>query len=174
MKRIKRIFNGREKRLELKVRGLTLPKTPGEEVNMNVQELIESLKRHKTAINGETIQKIDFDQLEKDLGEAAFVLACLGEKEGLCEKLLLDFKSEIKKMSLAVSRAKGDLSSCGLVDKLLSSPGLSFEDLLFLKKKVREEFNQSFPSSPQSKVVVDPGHVNTSVSEFKTGVRIQG
>ena len=72
-------------------------------------------------------------------------------------------------MSLAVSRAKGDLSSCGLVDKLLSSPDVSFEDLLFLKRKIREEFNQSFPPSPQSKVVVGPGRVDTGFSEFKTG-----
>lgn len=141
---------------------------------MNGHELTESLKRHKSAINGEMIQKIDFDRLEKDLTEAARVLISRGEKEQLCEKLLSDFKSEVKKMALAVSRAKGSLSSCGLVDKLLSSPDLSFEDLLFLKKKVREEFNQSFPPSPQSKVFVDPGHVNTGISEFKTGVRVQG
>jgi len=138
---------------------------------MNVHELIESLKRHKDAVKGEMIQKIDFDQLERDLGEAALVLHSLGEKEGLCEKLLSDLKSEIKRMSLAVSRAKGDLSSCGLVDKLLSSPDLSFEDLLFLRKKVREEFNQSFPPSPQSKVVVDLGRVDTGFSEFKTGFK---
>ena len=139
---------------------------------MNVHELIESLKGHKDAISGEMIQKIDFDQLEKDLTEAARVLASRGEKEQLCESLLSDFKSEVKKMALAVSRAKGNVSSCGLVDKLLSSPDLSFEDLLFLRKKVREEFNQSFPPSPQSKVFIDPGDANTSISEFKTGVRV--
>jgi hypothetical protein len=138
---------------------------------MNVHELIESLKRHRSAINGEMIQKIDFDQLEKHLIEAARVLVARSEKEQLCEELLLDFKSEVKKMALAVSRAKGSLSSCGLVDKLLSSPDLSFEELLFLKKKVREEFDQSFPPSPQSKVFIDPGDGNTSISEFKTGVR---
>jgi hypothetical protein len=139
---------------------------------MSVHELIESLKGHRDAISSEMIQKIDFDRLEKDLGEVAVVLNSLGEKERLCERLLSDFKSEIKRMSLAVSRAKGDLSSCGLVDKLLSSPDLSFEDLLFLKKKVREEFNQSFPPSPQSKVVVDPGQDNACILEFKTGVRV--
>ncbi len=139
---------------------------------MNVQELIESLKRHKDAINGEMMQKIDFDQLQKDLSEATRVLSSLGEKEKLCEKLLSDFKSEVKKMALAVSRAKGTLSSCGLVEKLLSSPDLSFEDLLFLREKVKEEFNQSFPASPQSKVVVDLGQDNFSISEFKTGVTV--
>lgn len=139
---------------------------------MSTRELMQSLTEHRDAILGEAIQKIDFDQLEKDLSEAARVLSSRGEKEQLCEKLLSDFKSEVKKMALAVSRAKGSLSSCGLVDKLLSSPDLSFEDLLFLREKAREEFNQSFPPSPQSKVFVDPGQVNTSISEFKTGVRV--
>ncbi|MGB7062045.1 MAG: hypothetical protein WBF13_06790 [Candidatus Zixiibacteriota bacterium] len=139
---------------------------------MNVQELIECLKGHKDAINGEMIQKIDFDQLQKDLSEATRVLSSLGEKEKLCEKLLSDFKSQVKKMALAVSRARGTLSSCGLVEKLLSSPNLSFEDILFLREKVKEEFNQSFPASSQSKVVVDHGQDNFSISEFKTGVRV--
>jgi hypothetical protein len=135
---------------------------------MNVQELIESLKEHRDAISGEVIQKIDFDQLEKDLNETARVLSSLEEKEKLCEKLLSDFKSEVKKMALAVSRAKGNPSSCGLVEKLLSSPDLSFEDILFLREKVREEFNQSFPASPQSRVVVDRGQSDFSITEFKT------
>ncbi|UCB52533.1 MAG: hypothetical protein JSV10_00065 [Candidatus Zixiibacteriota bacterium] len=139
---------------------------------MNVHGLIESLREHKDAINGEMIQKIDFDQLEKDLSEAARVLSSLGEEEQLCEKLLSNFKSEVKRMALAISRAKGTLSSCGLVDKLLSSPDLSFEDLLFLREKVREEFDQSFPPSPQSKAVIDSGQSNQSISEFKTGVRV--
>lgn len=139
---------------------------------MDIQELIESLKGHKAAISGEMIQKIDFDHLEKNLSEAVHLLCSLGEKEQLCEKLLSDFKSEIKRMALAASRAKGNLNSCGLVEKLLSSPDLGFDDLLFLREKVKEEFNQSFPSSPRSKVVADPGQPNLSIPEFKTGVRV--
>lgn len=135
---------------------------------MSTQELIESLTEHKDAIGGQMIQKIDFDRLEKDLSETTRVLSSLGEKEKLCEKLLSDFKSEVKKMGLAISRAKGNLSSCGLVDKLLSSQDLSFEDLLFLREKVKEEFNQSFPASPQSRVAVHLGQSNFSISEFKT------
>jgi hypothetical protein len=139
---------------------------------MNVQELIESLKGHKDAISDEMIQRIDFDSLEKALSETTRVLGTLGEKEQLCEKLLSDFKSEVKKMALAVSRAKGTLSSCGLVEKLLSSPDLSFEDLLFLREKVKEEFNQSFPASPQLRVAVHSGQSSFSISEFKTGVTV--
>lgn len=138
---------------------------------MNIQNLIESLKEHRNAIGDEMVQKIDFDQLEKDLKEATIALSSLEGKEKLCEKLLSEFKSEIKKMTLAVSRVKGELNSCGLVEKLLSSPDLSIEDLLFLREKVKEEFNQSFPASPQSRVMVDHGESNFRISEFKTGVK---
>jgi len=138
---------------------------------MNIQNLIESLKEHRNAIGDEMVQKIDFDQLEKDLKEATIALSSLEGKEKLCEKLLSEFKSEIKKMTLAVSRVKGELNSYGLVEKLLSSPDLSIEDLLFLREKVKEEFNQSFPASPQSRVMVDHGESNFRISEFKTGVK---
>ncbi len=139
---------------------------------MNIQNLIESLKEHRNAIGDEMIQKMDFDQLEKDLSKAACALGSLSEKERFCEKLFCEFKSEIKKMALAVSRVKGELNSCGLVEKLLSSPNLSFEDLIFLREKVKEEFNQSFTSSPQFRVMVDHGESNFRISEFKTGVKI--
>lgn len=137
---------------------------------MEIENLIRSLKKHGEAIQDETIQKIDFDQLEKDLSEAASALGSLEKKDKLCEALLSDFKAEIKRMALAVSRAKGDLSSCGLVERLLLSPDLSFEELLFLREKVREEFNQSFPNSPRSKVMVDLVEPNFKIAEFKTGV----
>jgi len=137
---------------------------------MNIENLIESLQKQKDAINAEKVQKIDFDQLEKDLSEAASVLSLLDKKEKLCEALLSDFKLEIKRMTQAVFRAKGDLSSCGLVERLLLSPDINFEDLLFLREKVREEFNQSFPSAPQSKVVTNLGENNFEISEFKVGV----
>ncbi|MCK4385863.1 MAG: hypothetical protein KAW52_06330 [candidate division Zixibacteria bacterium] len=138
---------------------------------MNIQNLIESLKEHRNAVGDEMIQKMDFDQLEKDLNEAVCALSTLDRKEKLCEKLLYDFKSEIKKMTLAVSRVKGELNSCGLVEKLLSSPDLSFEDLIFLREKVKEEFNQSFSSSPHFRVMVDHGESNFRISEFKTGMK---
>jgi hypothetical protein len=140
-------------------------------MNGTIQNLIESIEKHLEAIRDEKIQKMDFDQLEKDLSEATSLLGSLEKKEKLCDSLLSDFKSEIRRMTLALSRTKGDLSSCGLVERLLLSPDLGFEDLLFLREKVREEFNQSFPATPQSKVIVNLVETNFKVSEFKTGVR---
>jgi len=137
---------------------------------MNNEKLIESLEKHRLAIRDETISKLDFDQLEKDLKEAASALSDSGKKEKLCDQLADDFKSEIKRMALALSRTKGNLSSTGLVEKFLSSPDLSYDDLKFLRDKVREEFNQSFPASPHYKVVADRTEPNFKMGEFKTGI----
>ncbi len=139
---------------------------------MNKEKLIESLEKHRLAIQDETISKLDFDKLEKDLKEAASALNLLEKKEKLCDQLSDDFKSEIKRMALAISRAKGNLSSTGLVAKLLSSPDLSYDDLKFLRDKVRDEFNQSFPASPNHKVVSDRTEPNFKTGEFKTGVGV--
>lgn len=138
---------------------------------MDVQNLIESLQMHRNAINDEALQKMDFDQLQRDLSDALDALSHLKEQRELCEKLLGEFKTDILKMAMAISRAKGDLSSGSLVERLLSSPDLGFEDLLFLRNKVREEFNQSFPASPQSNVVVISSNPKFDTSEFRSGVR---
>ena len=137
---------------------------------MNNEKLIESLENHRLSIQDETIAKLDFDRLERDLKEAASVLNILERKEKLCDQLTDDFKSEIKRMALTLSRAKGNLGSTGLVEKLLSSPDLSYDDLKFLRDKVREEFNQSFPASPHHKVVAEQSEPNFKMGEFKTGV----
>jgi hypothetical protein len=136
---------------------------------MNVRNLIESLQIYRNAISDQALQKIDFDQLEGDLNEAVDALNHLKEKGELCEKLLGEFKADIQKMAMAVSRAKGEISSCSLVERLLSSPDLGFEDLLFLRDKVREEFNQSFPASPQSSVVVTSSSSKLDASKFRSG-----
>jgi hypothetical protein len=140
---------------------------------MNNEKLIESLEKHRLAIQDETIAKLDFDQLEKDLKEAASALNLLEKKEKLCDQLTEDFKAEIKRMALTLSRTKGNLGSTGLVEKLLTSTDLSYEDLKFLRDKVTEEFNQSFPASPQYRVVANQTKPNFKMREFKTGVGVK-
>ena len=137
---------------------------------MEIGNLISALTNYRDAINDENIQKLDFDELEKDLDEAVLLLNTMERKDKLCDQLVDDFKAEIKRMALALSRVKGDMGSSGLVEKLLSSPDMSFDELLFLRDKVREDFNASFPSSPQSKVVANLTKTNFKFGEFKTGV----
>ena len=136
---------------------------------MHTQKLIETLKEHLSCLDAEKIEKIDFDQLQEDLKNSIEVLTCLQKKEEFADKLLSDFKSDIKKMSLAISRAKNDLNTCGLVERLLSSENLSFEELILLREKVREDFNQSFPTKPQAKVVNNSGFGDFKINEFKAG-----
>jgi hypothetical protein len=138
---------------------------------MEIGNLVSALTNYRNAINDEKLQKLDFDLMEKDLDETVSLLETLEKKKKLCDQLVDDFKAEIKRMTLALSRVKGDTGSAGLVEKLLSSPDLSFDDLRFLREKVREDFNLSFPSSPQSKVMANLTKSNFRAGEFKTGVR---
>ncbi len=138
---------------------------------MEIGNLKGALTNHRDAINAENVQKLDFDQLERDLDEAVSILNTLEKKERLCDQLVDDFKADIKRMTLVLSRVKGDMGSVGLVEKLLSSPDMSFDDLRFLREKVREDFNLIFPSSPQSRVVANLTKSNFRVGEFKAGVR---
>lgn len=59
---------------------------------MEIEKLFESLKKHQDAISNETIQIMDFDQLEKDLSEALTALNSLEKKKKLGEELLSDLK----------------------------------------------------------------------------------
>lgn len=141
---------------------------------MNIQNLIDALREHSGCLDGEKIEKIDFDQMQEDLKTVVEALIWLQRKEELCDKLLSDFKSEIQRMSQAIFRARGDLNPAlrdGLVEKLLSSENLSFEELILLREKVREDFNKSFPTMPQAKVVDNLGLGGFKVSEFKAGVK---
>ena len=72
-------------------------------------------------------------------------------------------------MSQAISRAKGDLNTSGMVERFLSSENLSFDELILLREKVREDFNKSFPTKPQTKVVDNLGFGEFKISEFKAG-----
>ena len=136
---------------------------------MQTQELIEALKQHIEHLDSEEIKKIDFDQMQEDLKAGVETLIFLQKRDQLCDKLLSDLKSDVKRMSLAISRARGDLSTCGLVEKLLSSENLSFEELVHLREKVREDFNSSFPTRPQAKIVDNLGFGGLKTNEFKTG-----
>jgi len=138
---------------------------------MQTPKLIESLKEHIESLDTEKIERIDFDQLQEDLKTVVEALIFLQKKENLCDKLLSDFKSDIKRMSLSISRAKGDLNSCGLVEKLLSFENLNFDELILLREKIREDFNKTFPAKPQAKVVDSLGFGKFRMSEFKAGVK---
>jgi hypothetical protein len=137
---------------------------------MEIQKLIDALNQQRQAIAGETVHQMDFDQLQSDLAEACRMLIGLKERDKLCERLLADFKSDIARMTMAVSRAKGEAGTGELVEKLLSSPDTGLDDLFHLRKTIRQQFNHCFPVTPQSKVSGRMASSQAKVSEFKTGV----
>lgn len=137
---------------------------------MEIQKLIDALNQQCQAIAGETVHQMDFDQLQSDLAEAARLLISLSDRDKLCERLLADFRSDIARMTLAVSRAKGETGTGELVEKLISSPDTSLDDLFHLRRMVREQFNHCFPVAPQSKMSGRMVSSQAKVSEFKTGV----
>lgn len=138
---------------------------------MKIEGLIKNLKTHLESLSDEKVEVIDFDSLRDDLKGAAKLLLELDQKGKLCDKLLADVKSEIKRMSLAVSQAKGDASTLNLIEKLLDSEGLNYEDIVSLKHQVRAEFDRTFPGQPVHKVVEIGRSCDFKVGEFKIGER---
>jgi hypothetical protein len=151
--------------------GVPSPRTIIRGKSMQIQELIGALNEYQKCLDAENVEKLDFDQMQEDLKTSISALIFLQKKEELCDKLLSDFKADIKRMSLSIFRAKGDLKTPGLVEKLLSSENLSFEELTLLREKVREDFNKSFPTKPQAEIIDRLGFRSFKISEFKTGAK---
>jgi hypothetical protein len=138
---------------------------------MKTTKLVENLGRHVETIRNEAIEMIDFDSLIKDLENTAEALLDLELKSKLSGKFLADTKSEIRRMSLAVSRAKGDASGLDLTERLLQSEGLDYDDLILLKDQVKAEFNRTFPGKPVHRVVERGRSSGSRILEFKVGTK---
>lgn len=136
---------------------------------MKTDELINNLRTHIEAINDEKIESIDFDSLTDDLKNTAQIILALNEKAKLCDKLLADVRSEIKRMSLAVSRARGDTPALSLTERWLNSEDLDYEDLVMLKRQVKAEFDRTFPGKPIHNMMEKGSSCDFKVGDFKTG-----
>jgi predicted nuclease with TOPRIM domain len=118
---------------------------------MEIEELTEELKRDAQRLKEEKIELVDFDRLEGNLISASEKLKRMKEKEGVAEKILKDFKGEIKRMAVSLSRLKGENSSPELIEKYLSNQNIGYEELCLLKRRLESEFNESFPNAPLSR-----------------------
>ena len=144
---------------------------------MNEIELANKLKGYAEILEDESVEKIEFDSLKDALKKAATNLVQLEGTKKLCERLLCDFKSELKRLANFLSFAKGDSSTLNLVENLLSSENLDFDDLILLRKKLKAEFDSAFPSRPLSRVVEkidDQGKdiFESKIGEFRVGGRL--
>ena len=138
---------------------------------MKTSQLLENLGKHAQSIKSEEIETVDFDSLAGDLKSAAQALSDLGRKAELCDKFMDEARSEIKRMSLAVSRAKGDASALDLTERLLESEGLDYDDLALLRRQVRAEFDRTFPGKPIHQVMETGEGFRLRASEFKIGLK---
>jgi len=138
---------------------------------MEILELIENLKRDAQRLKEEKVELIDFDRLEGNLIAASEKLKRMKEKEEVAEKILKDFKGEIKRMAVSLSRLKGEDSSSELIGKYLSNQNTGYEELCLLKRRLESEFNQSFPNVPLSRasyIFSKEKGVKNRLEEFKT------
>lgn len=138
---------------------------------MKEVELANRLKGYAELLSDESVEKIEFDSLIENLKKAATDLVQFEKTKKLCEKLLCDFKSELKRLANFLSFAKGDSSTLTLVENLLSSENLDFDDLILLRKKLKAEFDSVFPSRPLSKIVGKKDIFESKIGEFRVGGR---
>lgn len=137
---------------------------------MEITELIQHLKEDAGKIKQEKIEELDFDRLEQDLSSASEMLKKLNKKESTSEKILEDYKSEIKRLALSLSRLKGENANLELIEKYLRDENLSYEELSLLRKQLKSEFDKNFSSSPLSKTFYPFSEVKRTkdkITEFK-------
>lgn len=118
---------------------------------MEIEELTEELKRDAQRLKEEKIELIDFDRLEGNLISASEKLKRMKQKEEVAEKILKDFKGEIKRMAVSLSRLKGENTSPEFIEKYLSNQDIGYEELCLLKRRLELEFKESFPNAPLSR-----------------------
>jgi hypothetical protein len=137
---------------------------------MEILKLIENLKGQAERIKESRIEEIDFDRLEENLKTASEMLKKMKGKEETAENILDDFKTEIKRIALSLSRLKGDNSNLELIEKYLSNPDLDYDELCLLKTKLKAEFDKNFPNAPRSKTnyhFSKEKKVKDKIEEFK-------
>lgn len=118
-----------------------------------IKDLVQKFEEYNSCLKEERLEDIDFDEFQSLLKKAKDVIFDLEKKTEMGDKLLLDFKGEMMKMSLAIAKAnpKGESISSSLTERLILSD-LSFEEMIGLRKQLRDEFNKSFPTSPQYQI----------------------
>lgn len=136
---------------------------------MKMSELVNNLRAHLEAMSDDKMEMIDFDSLKNDLKSAADAVLNLDQSERLRDKFLAETKSEIRRMCLVISRAKGDASALDLTERLLESEGLAYEDLVLLKRQVKAEFDRTFPGEPIHRVMGNGPSSDLKVGQFKIG-----
>lgn len=139
-----------------------------ENVKEDKNVLVEVLGEYqKQIVNGKK-EKVDWKKLALDLERVRHILGESQKMQKFSEEILAEYKNEIKKMASAISSLKQERSYLNFTERLLNSKILSFEDLLGLKKQVKQEFDSVFQFERRSKIIVTDFPVDKKVNDFKT------
>lgn len=130
--------------------------------------LVEVLGEYQRRLANGKKDKIDLKNLAVNLQKVRQVLEKSEELQKFSEEILAEYKNEIKKMASAISSLKQERSYLNFTERLLNSKILSFEDLLGLKKQVKQEFDSVFQFERRSKIIVTDFPVDKKVNDFKT------
>ena len=146
--------------------------TQNDEEDGKVEEdkkiLVEVLGEYQRQLTNGKKEKLDLKKLALDLGKVRQGLEKSLELQKISEEILAEYKNGIRKMARAVSSLKQDRSYLNFTERLLDSKILSFEDLLGLKKQVKQEFDSVFQVERRSKIIVADFPADKKVNDFKT------
>ena len=130
--------------------------------------LVEVLGEYQRQLTNGKKEKLDLKKLALDLGKVRQGLEKSLELQKISATILDEYKNEIRKMASAISTLKQDRSYLNFTERLLDSKILSFEDLLGLKKQVKQEFDCVFQFERKSKIIVTDFPADKKVNDFKT------
>lgn len=130
--------------------------------------LVEVLGEYQRQLTNGKKEKLDLKKLALDLGKVRQGLEKSLELQKISEEILVEYKKEIRKMAGAISSLKQDRSYLNFTERLLDSKMLSFEDLLGLKKQVKQEFDSAFQFERRSKIILTHFPADKKVNDFKT------
>jgi len=137
-------------------------------VEEDKKELVEVLGAYQKKFQNGKKEKVDLKQLALDLGKVRRILGESLKLQKFSEEILADYKNEIRKMAGAIRSLKQNRSYLNFTERLLNSKILSFEDLLGLKKQIKQEFDSVFQFERRSKIILSDFPADKKVNDFKT------
>ncbi len=138
------------------------------QVDQDKRVLVEVLGEYQRKFQNGKKEKVDLKQLALDLGKVRRILGESLKLQKLSATILDEYKNEIRKMASAISSLKQDRSYLNFTERLLNSKILSFEDLLGLKKQVKQEFDSVFQIERRSKIILSEFPADKKFNDFKT------
>jgi hypothetical protein len=132
---------------------------------MDHTKLTQSLIAAADNISADSVSAIDFAELQRQLLSAAELIASLGERSRISQRLIDLLKSELAGKARAIARLQGRPRH--VAERLISSEEVSLGELLELRQQIEEEFDQVF----SRKLMKPTGAARRGEKPAETGVK---